>query len=379
MSIKPKLLVTSAAGKTGLPTALQLLEKGYPVRAFVRRNDHRAVRLKSAGADLFIGDQYRLDDMRRAMTGIQRAYHCAPTAPNGLHFSNVFCVAAHENGVEHIVTLSQWLSQPEHPSLFTREVFLSDHVLAMIPDATLTTINVGWFADNYFMVLEPAAQLGLWTMPLGDGTVPKNAPPSNEDIASVVAGAMTDPAQHAGRTYRPTGPNLVSPNDIASALGKALSRRVRYVDIPEAVFLKALAALRPANFSEDAMSQLRIYAEEYRNGTFAVGGPTDAVERVGGRKPEDIDAIARRIVAARPEAVRSLRNRSRAVFNFLKIAMTAKPDTNAIMRRRGHVLIDRPQMCLDNTEWRSSHAQGAGPSKTQLFQSVTKTPVIPAA
>ncbi|MCP4319718.1 MAG: NmrA family NAD(P)-binding protein [Hyphomicrobiales bacterium] len=272
MSIKPRILVTSAAGKTGMQTALQLLEKDYPVRAFVRQNDDRAARLKSAGAEIFVGDQYRLSDMRRAMSGMQRAYHCAPTAPNGLHFSNVFTVAAHENKIEHIVTLSQWLSQPDHPSLFTREVYLNDHILAMMPHATLTTVNVGWFADNYFMVLEPAAQLGLWTMPLGNGNTPKNAPPSNEDIAAVVAGAITDPAEHAGRTYRQTGPKLVSPNEIASAMGRALGRGVRYVDIPERMFLKALVALRPTNFSEDAVTQLQLYADDYRRGTLASAG-----------------------------------------------------------------------------------------------------------
>ena len=41
MSARPKILVTSATGKTGVPTTLQLLEKGFPVRAFVRRRDAR--------------------------------------------------------------------------------------------------------------------------------------------------------------------------------------------------------------------------------------------------------------------------------------------------------------------------------------------------
>jgi len=82
------------------------------------------------------------------MAGMKRAYHCAPTAPSGSHFSNVFAVASQEHRLEHIVTLSQWLSQPEHPSLFTRRVFLNDRILSLQPDATLTTVNIGWFADN---------------------------------------------------------------------------------------------------------------------------------------------------------------------------------------------------------------------------------------
>ena len=40
------ILVTCAAGKTGLQTSLQLREKGYPVRAFVRSDDHRARQLQ---------------------------------------------------------------------------------------------------------------------------------------------------------------------------------------------------------------------------------------------------------------------------------------------------------------------------------------------
>ena len=95
---KPKILVTSAAGNTGIPTTVQLLEKGFPVRALVRSDDHRAKRLRDAGAEIFVGDQYSITDMRRAMDGVQRAYHCAPSAPNGLHFGTVFAIAAQEAG-----------------------------------------------------------------------------------------------------------------------------------------------------------------------------------------------------------------------------------------------------------------------------------------
>ena len=41
MSKKPIILVTSATGRTGIPTVLQLLEKGFPVRAFVRKSSYR--------------------------------------------------------------------------------------------------------------------------------------------------------------------------------------------------------------------------------------------------------------------------------------------------------------------------------------------------
>lgn len=355
MSIKPKILVTSAAGKTGLQTALQLREKGYPVRAFVRRDDHRAKRLKEAGAEVFVGDQYALADMRRAMTGVQRAYHCAPTAPNGLHFGAVFAIAAQENRIEHVVTLSQWLSHSDHPSVYTREVWLNDAILNLLPDTTVTVNNVGWFADNYFMVLEPAAQLGLLTMPLGDGDVKGNAPPSTEDIAAVSVGALIDPATHAGKIYRPTGPALLSPNDIAAVLTTVLDRKVKYQNISESMFLKALTALQPPGFTEATLTQLRLYTEEYRRGAFAVSAPTDAVQVVSGREPEDFETITRRYAASRTEAVQTPANKLRAMRNFIKILATATPDPDRIERQLNHVLLESPTFAGESMEWRRYH------------------------
>ena len=355
MPLKPKILVTSASGKTGLQTALQLRAKGVPVRAFVRRKDQRSDALERAGAEIFVGDQYSLTDMRQAMQGVQRAYQCAPTAPNGLHFNAVFTAAAYEAQLEHVVTLSQWLSSVDHPSLFTREVYLSDILIGMRSEMSVTTVNVGWFAENYFMVLGMAAHLGLFTMPLGQGDVKKNAGPSNEDIASVVVGALIDPDLHAGKTYRPTGPALISPNEIAEAMGRALGRTVRYMDISERMMVKALKAIPPANYSEAAVTQLAIYAEEYRRGTFAVNAPTEDVHSVGGREPEPFESIVRRRVAEDPKLEGSFVKSIGAMGGFLKILATRPFDLDQAQVRRDYVRLSSPSFSQDDAAWRVSH------------------------
>ncbi len=355
MSTLPNILVTSAAGKTGLPVALQLREKGFPVRAFVRRRDARSETLRRAGAELFVGNQYALSDMRRAMTGMSVAYQCAPTAPNGLHFNAVFTAAAHEARLDHVVTLGQWLSAADHPSLFTREVYLSDLLMRMPADITVTSVNPGWFADNYLMVLDMAAHLGLFAMPLGAGKVKKNAPPSSEDIACVAVAALTDPGRHAGKTYRPTGPELLSPDDIAAAMGRALGRRVRYMDISERMMTKALRAVPPENYSEAAVSQLAIYADEYRRGAFAVNAPTDHVERIGGRVPERFESIVRRTVSARPDLRRSLSGQMRATAAFLRLLLTPALDLQKVQADRDYVRIGDPKFSQDDADWQTTH------------------------
>ncbi|MEL6885846.1 MAG: NmrA family NAD(P)-binding protein [Pseudomonadota bacterium] len=355
MSRKPRILVTSASGKTGLHTTLMLRHRGFPVRALVRRHDHRSERLKHAGAEIMVANQYALTDMRAAMRGVQRAYQCAPTAPNGLHFNAVFTAAAFEAKLEHVVTLSQWLSSAHHPSLFTREVYLSDILSGMRKEMSVTTVNPGWFADNYLMVLDMAAHLGVFTMPLGPGHVKKNAPPSNEDIASVVVAALADPQTHAGKRYRPTGPELLSPDDIAAAMGRALGRKVRYMDISERMMTKALRALPPSNYSEAAVSQLAIYANEYRRSAFAVNAPTNHVEQVGDRAPDDFESIVRKHLAANPDLRPSMRGQLRAALRFAKILFTPALNIEKIQTDRDYVRIDKPFFSQDSADWLSTH------------------------
>ena len=198
---------------------------------------------------------------------------------------------------------------------------------------------------------------------LGPGDQKKNAPPSNEDIASVAVAALTDPATHAGKTYRPTGPELMSPDDIAAAIGRVLGRRVRYMDISEKMMTKALRALPPTNYSEAAVSQLAIYADEYRRGSFAVNAPTNDVQRIGGRTPEGFESIVRRMVAERPELRTNLPRQVLAAIRFAKILLTPALDLGKVQTERDYILIAHPRFSQETAEWVATR----DPSRTAVI------------
>ncbi len=61
---KPRILVLTAAGRTGMPVVLQLLDEGFPVTAFVHKADQRSERLKAKGADIVVGSLTDINDMR---------------------------------------------------------------------------------------------------------------------------------------------------------------------------------------------------------------------------------------------------------------------------------------------------------------------------
>jgi uncharacterized protein YbjT (DUF2867 family) len=261
-----------------------------------------------------------------------------------------FAVAAQEARLESVVALSQWLASPRHPAMATRGLWLMERTLPWIPGVGVTIVNPGFFADNYMRLLEPIAQLGVLPMPLGEG---RNAPPSNEDIARVVVGALADPSRHAGRTYRPTGPRLLSPTEIADAFGAILARRVRYVDLPERMFRKALQALGVSPFEQ---TQLRYYLEDYRRNAFAVGAPTGVVEVVGGRTPEDFASIARRYLSASPEARRSVGGKAKAAWGLLRILLTPPLDLDRVERVQGHPRVQASEFADESRAWLEKHA-----------------------
>ena len=192
-------------------------------------------------------------------------------------------------------------------------------------------------------------------MPLGDGDAKTNAPPSNEDIARVAVASLAFPEKHAGKTYRPTGPELMSPNEIAAAMGKALGRKVAYNNVPPKMMLKALKANPPANYSEAALTQLSLYAEEYRRGTFAINAPTDHVERVGGAKPERFEDIASRYVAYRRATDPGFGKVGRGLWAFIKLLVMPTPNLSKIEASKDFVSIADPIFSQDDSEWDASH------------------------
>ena len=60
------ILVTAATGDTGRPTVERLLEKGFRVRALVRKDDERAQRLRRASSVHIFATRLRRDWSRPA-------------------------------------------------------------------------------------------------------------------------------------------------------------------------------------------------------------------------------------------------------------------------------------------------------------------------
>lgn len=227
-------------------------------------------------------------------------------------------------------------------------------MLGWIPGVDVITVNPGWFADNYMAVLESVSQFGLMALPLGNGL---NAPPSNEDIARVVVGALTHPEPHVGRTYRPTGPRLLAPDEIAFIFGKILGRAVKYQDAPLALFLKVAKSMGISDF---VITQLYYFLQDYRRNSFGLGAPTSAVLEVAGAQPEDFETIARRYIAGSRFTRRTAGSLLSALGNIAKGFATPMPRLDAIARRMELPHIAHATLAADSREWLALHSPVPG-------------------
>lgn len=350
----PLILVTGATGKTGSAVVTQLRARDARVRALVSRHDARSARLHALGAEVVVADLFDPTQVAGALRGVSRLYYLPPWHPYMIQSAVVFATAARRAGVEAIVGLSQWLAQPDHPSLATRQNWLVEQLFDLVPGAVHTTVNPGFFADNYLGngLTGLAAQLGVLPIPTGSG---RNAPPSNDDIARVAAAVLLDPRPHAGRSYRPTGPTLLSGADMAAAVGDAVGRKVRHVDMPLGMFLRALRVMGPrAGIDTAQMAEVRWYYQEHQLGTWELGAPTSHVRDIAGTEPEDFASLARRYAAA-PAARRTAGHLARALWDLTRIAVTPAPRLDRFVRQQRQPRPPAPQLSARSTTWAAEH------------------------
>ena len=349
---QPTILVTGATGNTGGAIVSELLRKGVPVRAMVRRRDARSSALEARGAEIVVADLFDPDQLVAAMRGAQRAYFVPPYTPYAIQSAVAFAVAAREAKLEAIVQMSQWTSHRNHPALMTRQTWLIDRMFAELRSIAHTILNPGLFADDFLRTIDSAALLGIFPVLAGDG---KAAPVANEDIARTAVAALMAPERHNGMTYRPTGPQLLSGREMADIVAKVVGHPVRAVAIPFWLFAKA--ARWRQGVDPFLLSAVRHYAEDMKSGAFVFeGGVTDTVEALTGTPAESFETTARRY-AALPFARPSLGNRLKALVGFAVTPLLPGYDLERRERQWGFSTPVKPTPSVQDERWRDEHSQ----------------------
>jgi hypothetical protein len=233
----------------------------------------------------------------------------------------------------------------------TRQTWLIDRVFSMIPGVAHTIFNPGMFADNFLRTLDFAALLGIYPVLMGDS---RCAPISNEDMARAAAALLVgDPAVHAGRSYRPTGPELLSGEDMARIIARDVGHRVVPVNLPLWMFRKVA---RMQKVDPYQIGLLIKYIEDNRQGAFSfAGGVTRVMEDLTGTPAESFETTARRY-AAKPFARQTPGNRLKAIAEFAITPFYPAYNIKAYERALELPRPRRPLYCMADEQWKQSRA-----------------------
>ncbi|GAB3740313.1 NmrA family NAD(P)-binding protein [Spirosoma lituiforme] len=317
-----KILITAATGKTGYAATTELLRAGYAVKIYVRSRNAKATELEKLGAELAIGSLDNFQQWQRALVGVNRVYYCYPMMKGMPENVTVFIRAAKEAGLEAVVFMGQRIAEfADTGSLLTNDIRTTYRLLEQ-SDLPVIYFIPGYFADNAFVVTEFVLQLGLMPNPFGHG---KNPWISTGDMGRCLAALLQNPAPYIGQRLFPTGPQSISPTEMAIIFSEVSGRNVRVVPSPEWLFLRA-GMMLGADFGFDTFSivQATFYNRQMALNRFDIS-PTDVVKRLTGREPEDFLTITHQCFDKSPYRVRNFSNWFSALKKFMVMPLTRVP------------------------------------------------------
>ncbi len=237
--IQGKVLVTGATGDTGRATVDELLARGHNVRALAHGQDDRSKRLQERGVEVVYGDLLDFDQVRAALSGVQRAYFVYAIRPGILQATAYFAQAAKEAGVDGIVNMSQKSAREDAKSHAATDHWLAERVFDW-SGLTVAHIRPTYFAE-WLLYIAPMIKAGLLHVPFGTG---KHAPIAAEDQGRVIAGILEDPAAHKGKIYPLFGPVEYTYEETAQVLGRVLGKHVQYKQVDFEEFSRVLQVER---------------------------------------------------------------------------------------------------------------------------------------
>ena len=261
------ILVTGAAGKTGLAILSALKQQGIKARAFVK-DDEQILPVRKAGAnEVVVGDLLDADVWRLATTAVSAIYHIGPNMhPQEVRIGQLMVAAARSIGncrvVYHSVLHPQIREMPHHWSKMKVENILLNSGL------TYTILQPTAYMQNLLAYLPTIRAEGVLRVPYPAET--QLSLIDLHDLAEVAARLLTEPG-HNYATYELVGTEPLSQTAVADMFSQVLHRPVEVHSISlQAWKAQSQAKGTAAETLEIAASMFAYYAESGLTGNLQV-------------------------------------------------------------------------------------------------------------
>ncbi|MDQ2723653.1 MAG: NAD(P)H-binding protein [Actinomycetota bacterium] len=216
----PAVVITGAAGKTGLAVTRRCAARGLAVTALVRREAQRSVALEAGAARVVVAELGDPEQVRAAVDGHDAMYHVAPNMhPDEVGLTSIAVTAAQQQGVGRFVlhsVLAPYLpAMPHHLRKAESELVLRGSELAW------TILQPASYTQN--VQLNAVRRTGVLTVPYR--TSAQFTPVDLDDVAEVAAVVLAEPGHHYA-SYELCGREVLDTNGMAVGLTAVLGMGV---------------------------------------------------------------------------------------------------------------------------------------------------------
>jgi NAD(P)H dehydrogenase (quinone) len=272
------VIVTGAAGHLGRLVAEQLLERLAPEHLVLVTSRPEALReLRARGADVRYGNFDDTASLRDAFAGGRRMLLISTDAVGRRVRQHRAAIdAAATAGVRHVVFTS--IANPVARNPVGANAWEQGKTEAMLHRSGMawTVLRFGSFAELQLPPAATAVQNGRLITNGGDGRI---VPISRRDCAEAAAITLTTDG-HTGKTYEITGPEALTPSDLAELYADLSGQPVKVLQLSDTMLISVLVGIgtpMPIAWSITA------FGRAVRQGYFDVVDP--AFERLTGRPP----------------------------------------------------------------------------------------------
>jgi uncharacterized protein YbjT (DUF2867 family) len=263
-------LVTAATGNIGNATLRALVERGESVRAV-----SRSERTWPQGVEGVVADLNDIGTLGEAAIGMRGAF-----LMSGYPSEAGVLTALPQDA--HVVLLSSGSVPGGSPENAVTAYHLKSEQAVRASGHPWTMLQPNSFMANALRWKDQLDAGDTVRLPFADVPIALVDP---ADVGAVAAAALTD-AEHAGRSYRLSGPEALLPEQQVAILGEALGRSLSFEAQPDDAARAAMSEQMPAEYVD-------AFFAFFREGTLDETSIWPTVQQVLGRPAGTFAAWAR--------------------------------------------------------------------------------------
>ncbi len=221
------VLISGAAGKTGLAVIKALRKRGVSTKAFIHRAD-QTKRVLAAGADeALVGEMMDPQRFDEALSGVRSIYHICPNvSPDEFKIGQNAIQSARRNNISRFVYHSVFhphvQSMPHHwlKMRVEEEIFQSR--------LNYTIVQPAPYMQNILANWPEVVEQNSYTIPYSADT--RFSMVDLDDVAQAAAIILTTDG-HEGAIYELCGPRAISQGEIVQIIGIQLRKSIQIKQI----------------------------------------------------------------------------------------------------------------------------------------------------